>query len=32
MKNWQNIAFGAVGFVAGYYVVKHWFVTGGRIV
>lgn len=32
MKNWETIAFGAVGVVLGYYVVKHYFVSGGRVI
>jgi hypothetical protein len=32
VKNWETIAFGAVGFALGYYIVKHWHVSGGRVV
>jgi hypothetical protein len=32
MKNWENIAFAAIGVAVGYYAVKHFFVTGGRII
>jgi hypothetical protein len=32
VKNWEKIGFAALGAVAGYYVVKHWFVTGGKII
>jgi hypothetical protein len=27
----ENLLLGGVGFVAGYYIVKHWFASGGRI-
>jgi len=32
MPRWQTLAFGAVGFALGYYVVKHWHVSGGRVI
>lgn len=32
MKNWETIAFAAIGFGLGYYAVKHFAVSGGRII
>jgi hypothetical protein len=32
MPRWQTLAWGGVGFALGYYFVKHWHVSGGRIV
>jgi hypothetical protein len=31
MPRWQTIGWGALGFFAGYYFVKHWHVSGGRV-
>lgn len=28
----ETIALGAVGFIAGYYAVKHWHASGGRVI
>jgi hypothetical protein len=32
MPKWQTLAWGALGAFAGYYFVKHWHVSGGRVV
>jgi hypothetical protein len=32
MKNWMTLVYVGIGAVAGYYGVKHFFVTGGRII
>lgn len=32
MPRWETLALGAVGFVAGYYLVKHFMVSGGRVI
>lgn len=32
MPKWENIALGVVGFLAGYYAVKHFRVSGGRVI
>lgn len=30
--DWGKVLTGVVGFVAGYYIVKHYHASGGRIV
>jgi hypothetical protein len=32
MKNWGKLVYVGIGVVAGYYGVKHFFVTGGRVI